>query len=181
MVSMSHAERGSRKRAKSKHPYQIAIPRLRRSALARGDLDQPLFQSYCIAKLTPMPNDTQPVLRFDAFEADLRAGELRKHGMRMKLSGQPFQVLVILLQRAGEVVTREELQQALWPADTYVDFDHGLNTAINKVRAALGASGNSPRFVETLSRRGYRFIAPVSRDQVGSTASESIAGERSEE
>ena len=112
-----------------------------------------------------MPNDTRPaVLRFDAFEADLRAGELRKHGMRLKLSGQPFQVLAILLQRAGEVVTREELQQALWPADTYVDFDHGLNTAINKVRAALGDSGSSPRFVETLSRRGYRFIAPVTSD-----------------
>ena len=109
-----------------------------------------------------MPNQTQPVVyRFDNFEADVRAGELRKHGMRLKLSGQPFQVLVLLLQRAGDVVTREELQQSLWPADTYVDFDHGLNTAINKVRSALGDSGSSPRFVETLARRGYRFIAPV--------------------
>lgn len=109
-----------------------------------------------------MPNETQPaVYRFDHFEADLRSGELRKHGLRLKLSGQPFQVLAILLQRAGEVVTREDLQQALWPADTYVDFDHGLNTAINKLRAALGDSGTSPRFVETLARRGYRFIAPV--------------------
>lgn len=109
-----------------------------------------------------MPNETQPaVYRFDVYEADLRSGELRKHGMRLKLSGQPFQVLAILLQRAGEMVTREDLHQALWPADTFVDFDHGLNTAINKVRAALGDSGNSPRFVETLARRGYRFIAPV--------------------
>ena len=123
-----------------------------------------------------MPNDAQPaVLRFDAFEADLHAGELRKHGMRLKLSGQPFQVLVILLQRAGEVVTREELHQALWPADTFVDFDHGLNTAINKVRAALGDSGNSPRFVETLARRGYRFIAPVSSDAVVTKAGEAFA------
>lgn len=109
-----------------------------------------------------MPNEIQSVVyRFDNFEADVRAGELRKHGMRLKLSGQPFQVLVLLLQRAGDVVTREELQQALWAADTYVDFDHGLNTAINKVRSALGDSGSSPRFVETLARRGYRFIAPV--------------------
>ena len=112
-----------------------------------------------------MPNETKPaVLRFDAFEADLRSGELRKHGTRMKLSGQPFQVLAILLQRAGEVVTREELHQALWPADTYVDFDHGLNTAINKVRAVLGDSGANPRYVETLARRGYRFVAPVSSE-----------------
>jgi DNA-binding winged helix-turn-helix (wHTH) protein len=125
-----------------------------------------------------VPNETKPaVLRFDAFEADLRSGELRKHGTRMKLSGQPFQVLAILLQRAGDVVTREELHQALWPADTYVDFDHGLNTAINKVRAVLGDSGTNPRYVETLARRGYRFIAPVSSDtQRGSTVTQA-AGE----
>lgn len=109
-----------------------------------------------------MPNDIQPQLyRFDVYEADLRAGELRKHGQRLKLSGQPFQVLAILLQHAGEVVTREDLHQALWPSDTYVDFDHGLNTAINRVRVALSDSGTNPRFVETLARRGYRFIAPV--------------------
>ena len=109
-----------------------------------------------------MPNDTKPaVLRFESFEADLRSGELRKHGVKLKLSGQPFQVLAILLQRAGDVVTREELHQALWPSDTYVDFDHGLNTAINKVRAVLGDSGSNPRYVETLARRGYRFIAQV--------------------
>jgi cholera toxin transcriptional activator len=112
-----------------------------------------------------VPSETQPaVLRFDSFEADLRSGELRKHGMRLKLGGQPFQVLAILLQRAGEVVTREELHQALWPADTYVDFDHGLNTAINKVRAALGDSGSNPRYIETLAKRGYRFIAPVTNE-----------------
>lgn len=117
------------------------------------------------------------MLRFDAFEADLRSGELRKHGTRMKLSGQPFQVLAILLQRAGDVVTREELHQALWPADTYVDFDHGLNTAINKVRAVLGDSGTNPRYVETLARRGYRFIAPVSSDTQRDSAVTQPAGE----
>jgi DNA-binding winged helix-turn-helix (wHTH) protein len=95
------------------------------------------------------------------FELDLSAGELRKSGVKLRLQGQPFQVLALLLERAGEVVTREELQQKLWPSDTFVDFDHSLNTAINKVREALGDSASSPRYVETLARRGYRFIAPV--------------------
>jgi DNA-binding winged helix-turn-helix (wHTH) protein len=81
--------------------------------------------------------------------------------MKLHLQGQPFQVLALLLERAGEVVTREELQQKLWPSDTFVDFDHSLNTAINKVREVLGDSASSPRYVETLARRGYRFIAPV--------------------
>ena len=100
-------------------------------------------------------------LRFGVFELDLRAGELRKHGLRVRLQEQPFQVLALLLQRHGEVVTREELQKKLWPADTFVDFDHGLNKAINKIREALGDSATSPRFVETIARRGYRFIAEV--------------------
>jgi len=95
------------------------------------------------------------------FELDLSAGELRKSGVKQRLQGQPFQVLALLLERAGEVVTREELQQKLWPSDTFVDFDHSLNTAINKVREALGDSASNPRYVETLARRGYRFIAPV--------------------
>jgi len=99
-------------------------------------------------------------IRFGAFEVDLRAGELRKNGIRLKLSGQPFQVLAILLERPGEVVTREELQKRLWP-DTFVDFEHNLNTAINKIREVLGDSAESPRFVETVPRRGYRFVAPV--------------------
>jgi cholera toxin transcriptional activator len=102
--------------------------------------------------------------RFGVFELDLSAGELRKSGVRLRLQGQPFQVLALLLERAGDVVTREELQQKLWPSDTFVDFDHSLNTAINKVREALGDSASSPRFVETLARRGYRFIAPVRHD-----------------
>jgi DNA-binding winged helix-turn-helix (wHTH) protein/Tol biopolymer transport system component len=97
---------------------------------------------------------------FGNFEVDLRSGELRKAGNKLKLSGQPFQVLVILLERPGEVVTREELQKRLWP-DTFVDVEHNLNTSINKIREALGDSAESPRFVETVPRRGYRFIAPV--------------------
>jgi DNA-binding winged helix-turn-helix (wHTH) protein len=101
------------------------------------------------------------VLRFGVFEADLRSGELRKSGVKLRLTGQPFQVLALLLDRAGEVVTREELQQKLWASDTFVDFDHSLNTAINRVREVLGDSAASPRYVETLARRGYRFIAPL--------------------
>jgi len=100
-------------------------------------------------------------LRFGIFEVDLRAGELRKGGLKIRLQEQPFQVLIILLERPGEVVTREELQEALWPQDTFVDFDHGVNTTINKIRQALGDSAENPRFVETVARRGYRFIAPV--------------------
>jgi TolB-like protein/DNA-binding winged helix-turn-helix (wHTH) protein/Tfp pilus assembly protein PilF len=92
---------------------------------------------------------------------DLRAGELRKHGVRIRLQLQPFQILGMLLERPGKVVTREELRQALWPGDTFVDFDHGLNNAINRLREGLGDSAESPRFVETLPRRGYRFIAAV--------------------
>jgi len=111
------------------------------------------------------------VYRFGVYEADTRAGELRKSGMRLKLTGQPFQVLAILLERAGDVVTRDELRLALWPQDTYVDFDHSLNTAINKLRAALGESGTNPRFVETLARRGYRFIAPVVMEERGGASS----------
>jgi len=101
------------------------------------------------------------IARFGVFELDFSTGELRKSGVRLRLQGQPIQVLTLLLERAGDVVTREELRQKLWASDTFVDFDHSLNTAINKVREALGDSAASPRFVETLARRGYRFIAPV--------------------
>jgi TolB-like protein/DNA-binding winged helix-turn-helix (wHTH) protein/Flp pilus assembly protein TadD len=100
-------------------------------------------------------------LRFGVFELDLRAGELRKHGLRVRLQEQPFQVLVMLIEHPGEVVTREELRRKLWSAGTFVDFDHGLNKAINKIREALGDSAESPRFVETVARRGYRFLAEV--------------------
>jgi DNA-binding winged helix-turn-helix (wHTH) protein/Tol biopolymer transport system component len=100
-------------------------------------------------------------LRFDVYEIDARAGELRKHGYRVPLEDRPFRALLILLQQAPEVVTREELQKQLWPADVFIDFDHGLNKAIGKVRRALNDSAEKPRFVETVGRRGYRFIASL--------------------
>ncbi len=101
------------------------------------------------------------LIRFEGFRADCQSGELFKNGQKLKLSGQPFEVLAMLLQRPGQLVTREELRKKLWPEDTFVDFDHSLNTAINKIREALGDSAENPHFVETLPRRGYRFIAPV--------------------
>ena len=101
-----------------------------------------------------------PVARykFDDFEADLRAAELRRNGTRLKLQLQPFQVLIALLERPKEVVTREELRQRLWPQDTFVDFDHGLNTAMVKLRDVLGDSASSPKYIETIAKRGYRFL-----------------------
>lgn len=100
-------------------------------------------------------------IRFGIFEVDLQAGELRRQGYKVKLQEQPFQLLIMLLEHPGDVVTREELQKQLWPADTFVDFERGLNRAINKLREALGDDADSPRFIETLPRRGYRFLAPV--------------------
>lgn len=99
--------------------------------------------------------------RFGLFEADGRTGELRKQGRSLKLRGRPFDILLLLLQHQGDIVTREELRQQLWAADTFVDFDHGLNSAVNRLREALGDSAETPRFIETLPRRGYRFIAPA--------------------
>jgi cholera toxin transcriptional activator len=126
---------------------------------------------------TPQPipekRPTGRMVRFGVFELDLVAGELRKSGVRIRLQEQPFQVLALLLERAADVVTREELRQKLWPADTFVDFDHSLNTAINKLREALGDSASSPRYVETLARRGYRFLAPVERAEAPARAQES--------
>jgi DNA-binding winged helix-turn-helix (wHTH) protein/Tol biopolymer transport system component len=98
------------------------------------------------------------VIRFGIFEANLRSGELRKSGIRIKLHDQPFQILTMLLERPGELVTREEIRNRLWPGDTFVDFDHSLNNAVNRLREALGDSADSPRFIETLPRRGYRFV-----------------------
>src|SRR5919106_4171741 len=100
-------------------------------------------------------------VRFGVFELDLNTGELRKAGAKINLADQPFQVLEALLDRPGDLVTREELRQRLWPAETFVDFDQGLNAAVRRLRDALGDSADVPRFVETLPRRGYRFIAPV--------------------
>ena len=119
---------------------------------------------------TPRSNPSGNTVRFAVFEVDLAAGELRKNGSRIRLQEQPFQILVYLLDRAGEVVTREELRQRLWPADTFVDFDHSLNTAVLKLRDALGDSAVSPRYIETLARRGYRFLAPVQRAEEKSPA-----------
>ena len=101
------------------------------------------------------------VLHFGVFEVDLKACEIRKHGVRLKLPEQPFQVLSVLLENPGEIVTRDELRTRLWPSDTFVDFDHGLNNAVMRLREVLGDSSENPRFVETIPRRGYRFIAPV--------------------
>ena len=105
--------------------------------------------------------DSPKRITFGLFEVDLQSGELRKNGFKVRLRGQPFDILAMLLERPGEVVTREELQQRLWPDGTFVDFDHSLNTAVNKIREALDDSADNPRFVETIPRRGYRFIAPV--------------------
>jgi DNA-binding winged helix-turn-helix (wHTH) protein len=102
-------------------------------------------------------------LSFDSFELNLRSGELYKDGRRICLQAQPFQLLALLIEHAGEVVTREEVCRALWRADTFVDFDHGVAVAVNKIREALGDSADTPRFIETLPKRGYRFIAPVER------------------
>lgn len=101
--------------------------------------------------------------RFGAFEADAATGELRRQGIRVRLNTQPFQVLTMLLERPGELLTREEIARELWPDDTFVDYEHGLNSAINRIRDALGDTASNPRFVETLARRGYRFVAPVER------------------
>src|ERR1700687_3874962 len=107
------------------------------------------------------PATVARILHFGVFEVDLKACELRKHGLRVKLPEQPFQVLVVLLEKPGEIVTREELRNRLWHDDTFVDFDHGLNNGVMRLREVLGDSSENPRFVETIPRRGYRFIAPV--------------------
>jgi len=105
------------------------------------------------------------IFRFGVFEADASSGELRKAGTRLRLQGQPFQVLLLLLERPGVVISREEIREKLWPSDTFVDFDHSLNTIINKIREALNDSAANPRFVETLAKRGYRFLPPVASSQ----------------
>jgi Tol biopolymer transport system component/DNA-binding winged helix-turn-helix (wHTH) protein len=110
-----------------------------------------------------MPSYGTREVRFSVFEVDLRAGELRRNGVKVKIQNQPFQILAMLLERPGEIITRDEMQARLWPAETFVDFDHGLNSAIRRLRDALGDSAESPTFVETLGRRGYRFVFPVEK------------------
>lgn len=102
--------------------------------------------------------------RFGIFEADASTGELRRQGIRVRLKAQPFQLLLLLLERPGELVTREEICRDLWPDDTFVDYEHGVNSAINRLREALGDAANRPRYIETLPRKGYRFLAPVQRE-----------------
>jgi DNA-binding winged helix-turn-helix (wHTH) protein len=112
--------------------------------------------------------------QFGTFEVDAVTGELRRRGIRIRLNAQPFQLLVMLLERPGELVTREEIAGSLWPDGTFVDFDHGVNSAMNRIREALGDSAANPRFIETLARRGYRFIAPV--EQAGPVDAVTLRG-----
>ena len=118
----------------------------------------------------PTPGCSPLVARFGVFEVDLRAGELYKAGRKIKLQVLPFQALALLLEHPGEVVTREEFVKTLWPGDTFVDFDHSLNTAIKKLRLALGDDNKKPRFIETLPKRGYRFIGTIEQDSRVSTS-----------
>src|SRR5262245_20466600 len=111
--------------------------------------------------MPPVSTHTSPIFRFSIFEVNLQTGELLRKGQKIKLQDQPFQLLAALLERPGEVVTREELRRKLWPADTFVDFDHSLNAAIKRLRDALGESAERPVFIETMARRGYRFIGNV--------------------
>ena len=132
-------------------------PRHGRGALKRG------------RSILTFPNAALPtVLRFGVFELDLEAGELRKAGARLRVQKQPFEILRVLVQRPGEIITREELRAEIWSADTFVDFDNSLNTSINKLRDVLGDTSSSPRFIETIPRRGYRFIAPVTGKELPS-------------
>jgi DNA-binding winged helix-turn-helix (wHTH) protein len=112
------------------------------------------------------------VYRFGVFEVDLSKRELLRRGARVRLQDQPFQVLSMLLEKPGELLTREQLQQSLWPADTYVEFDSSLNTALNRLRFALGDSAKNPNFIATIPKQGYRFIAPVIINQPATTQPE---------
>jgi DNA-binding winged helix-turn-helix (wHTH) protein len=122
-----------------------------------------------------MPGPAPPRrYRFGAFEADVATGELRRQGIRLRLNAQPFQVLCLLLDRPGELLTRDQIATHLWPDGTYVDAEHGVNSAVNRIREALNDSASSPRFIETLARRGYRFVAPVERIGENSTSAASL-------
>jgi eukaryotic-like serine/threonine-protein kinase len=123
-----------------------------------------MLDSVCVEGVHVRQSSSESVVRFATFEVDLQQGELRKNGLKVRLQDQPFLVLAILLKRSGEVVTREELRDSVWPQDTFVDFDHALNTAVKKIRAALGDDADNPRFLETVPRRGYRFIAQMQRE-----------------
>jgi cholera toxin transcriptional activator len=154
------------------HPAEVARPRPTAPALLAHQRPRPRPRCYttrvsarqaaCYSRMPALQdNHSGKIARFGVFELDLDASELRKNGAKLRLQEQPFHVLALLLERPGEVVTREDLRRKLWAADTFVDFDHSLNTAVNKLRETLGDSASSPRYVETVARRGYRFIAPV--------------------
>jgi DNA-binding winged helix-turn-helix (wHTH) protein len=117
--------------------------------------------------LPPQSSPTARTIRFGAFAVEVASGELRKGDVRIRLQEQPFQVLAVLLDHHGRIVTREELRRKLWPEDTFVDFDHSLNTAVNKIREALDDSASSPRYVETVAKRGYRFIGTINFERGG--------------
>ena len=117
----------------------------------------------------------RPVIRFDIFEVDLETSELRKQGQKIKLQEQPFRVLTMLLEHPGEIVTRDALRQKLWAADTFVDFDHGLNSAVARLRETLNDSAEEPRFVETVPRQGYRFIGEAVSPQLPALSDARIA------
>src|SRR5215467_232937 len=111
------------------------------------------------------PSQVSQLIKFDSFELDVRAGELRKGGLRIRLQEQPFLILQTLLENPGDLVTRDELQKKIWPSDTFVDFDHGLHAAVNRLRTALNDSADRPRYIETVARRGYRFIGKLESSQ----------------
>src|SRR5215468_8110661 len=119
------------------------------------------YTCRCLGVVVKTASILQPTYRFGVFELNPQSGELRKQGMKIKLQRQPLEILSLLVERPGEIVTREELQKKLWPADTFVDFEQGLNNAMKRLRAALDDNAETPRFIETLPRRGYRFIAPI--------------------
>src|SRR5579862_8692454 len=122
----------------------------------------------------PVTSPPTDVLHFGIFQLDLKAGELHKAGVRVKLQDQPFRVLAMLVDRAGQVVTREELRKRVWPSNVYVDFDQGLNNSIKKVREALGDSADSPTLIETVARHGYRFIGHVSSESAPSPRAQPV-------
>src|SRR6202008_4540560 len=143
-----------------------------RTRMTRAETDKEIFiqtqwyyshkgSSWRGAGMTTSLCSGRQVVRFGAYEADLRAGELRKNGLRIRLSEQPFQVLTILLEPPGEVVAREELQKRLWPDGTFVDFEQGLNAAVKRLREVLDDSADTPHLIETLPRRGYRFMGSL--------------------
>ena len=145
-------------RVKREYPVGIRIRHSAKIGRTATVLDYPptLGVAPSMGGIDPSRGGT---IRFDAYELDVRSCELRRDGIRVKVQEQPLQILQILLQRPGQLVTREELRQKIWPSDTFVDFDHGINNAIKRLRAALGDSAETPRYIETVASRGYRFIA----------------------